>query len=109
MFYSSQIKYIDLFAGIGGFHQAMNTLNAECVFSSEWDKEAAKTYFENYGVKPYGDITKIKEKTYLRMICCVVVFLVNHLVLLVIKKALMMREEPCSLISLELLNTIHLK
>lgn len=62
MFYSSQIKYIDLFAGIGGFHQAMNTLNAECVFSSEWDKEAAKTYFENYGVKPYGDITKIKEK-----------------------------------------------
>ena len=57
-----QIKYIDLFAGIGGFHQAMNDFNAECVFSSEWDKEAAKTYFENYGIKPHGDITKIKEE-----------------------------------------------
>ena len=43
----NQIKYIDLFAGIGGFHQAMNDFSAECVFSSEWDKEAAKTYFEN--------------------------------------------------------------
>ncbi len=58
----NKIKYIDLFAGIGGFHQAMNIFNAECVFSSEWDKEAAKTYFENYGIKPNGDITKIKEE-----------------------------------------------
>jgi DNA (cytosine-5)-methyltransferase 1 len=58
----NQIKYIDLFAGIGGFHQAMNDFSAECVFSSEWDKEAAKTYFENYGIKPHGDITKIKEE-----------------------------------------------
>ena len=32
-------------------------------FASEWDKEAAKTYFENYGIKPYGDITKIKEES----------------------------------------------
>ncbi len=56
-----QVKYIDLFAGIGGFHQAMNTFNAECLFASEWDKEAAKTYFDNYGIKPNGDITKIKE------------------------------------------------
>jgi len=58
----NQIKYIDLFAGIGGFHQAMNSFNAECVFASEWDKEAAKTYFENYGIFPDGDITKIKEE-----------------------------------------------
>ncbi len=55
------IKYIDLFSGIGGFHQAMNTYNGNCVFASEWDKEAAKTYFENYGVMPEGDITKIRE------------------------------------------------
>ncbi|PID27034.1 MAG: hypothetical protein CR982_07385 [Candidatus Cloacimonadota bacterium] len=41
----------------------MNGFNAECVFSSEWDKEAAKTYFENYGIKLHGDITKIKEKS----------------------------------------------
>ena len=58
----NKIKYIDLFAGIGGFHQAMNNFNAECVFASEWDKEAVKTYFENYKIKPYGDITEIKEK-----------------------------------------------
>jgi len=59
---SEKVKYIDLFAGIGGFHQAMNEFNAECVFSSEWDKEATKTYFKNYGIKPHGDITKIKEE-----------------------------------------------
>ncbi len=57
-----QIGYIDLFAGIGGFHQAMNSFNGKCVFASEWDKEAAKTYFENYGIMPAGDITKIKEE-----------------------------------------------
>ena len=56
------IKYIDLFAGIGGFHQAMNSFNANCVFASEWDKEAAKTYFKNYGIMPDGDITNIDEK-----------------------------------------------
>ena len=57
-----QVKYIDLFAGIGGFHQAMNSFNAECVFASEWDKDATKTYFDNYGIYPNGDITKIKEE-----------------------------------------------
>ncbi len=56
------IPYIDLFAGIGGFHQAMDSLGAECMFASEWDKHAAQTYFENYGVQPYGDITKVKEE-----------------------------------------------
>ncbi len=55
-----RVKFIDLFAGIGGFHQAMMQFNAQCVFASEWDKEAAKTYFENYGIKPAGDITKIE-------------------------------------------------
>ncbi len=57
-----QIRCIDLFAGIGGFHQAMSYFNAKCVFASEWDKEATKTYFENYGILPDGDITKIKEE-----------------------------------------------
>lgn len=57
------VRYVDLFAGIGGVHQAMNQYQqGECVFASEWDKEAAKTYFENYGIKPEGDITKINEK-----------------------------------------------
>ncbi len=58
----NRVKFIDLFAGIGGFHQAMSRFGAECVFASEWDIEAAKTYFENYGIMPEGDITKIDAK-----------------------------------------------
>jgi DNA (cytosine-5)-methyltransferase 1 len=57
----NQVKYIDLFAGIGGFHQAMTCFGGDCVFASEWDKEAASTYFANYGIMPAGDITKIDE------------------------------------------------
>ncbi len=56
------IKYIDLFAGIGGFHQAMSKFGSESVFASEWDKHAAQTYFENYHIMPHGDITKIVEE-----------------------------------------------
>lgn len=58
----NKIRFIDLFAGIGGIRlgfegQANNT---ECVFSSEWDKFAQKTYEANFGQIPAGDITKIK-------------------------------------------------
>jgi DNA (cytosine-5)-methyltransferase 1 len=56
------LKYIDLFAGIGGFHTAMQSFGAECVFSSEWDKHAQTTYFENYGMMPAGDITQIEAE-----------------------------------------------
>jgi len=55
------LKFIDLFAGIGGFRIALERHGAKCVFSSEWDKEAQKTYKENFGEMPHGDITKIKE------------------------------------------------
>ena len=55
-------KFIDLFAGIGGFRIAMEKLGGECVFSSEWNKEAQKTYKTNFGDIPYGDITKIDVK-----------------------------------------------
>ena len=55
-------KYIDLFAGIGGFHLAMSHNEAECVFASEWDSFAAQVYEHNFGIKPYGDITLIKEE-----------------------------------------------
>lgn len=54
--------YIDLFAGIGGFHQAFSSLNTKCVFSSEWDEDAKTTYAANYGIIPYGDITKISAE-----------------------------------------------
>lgn len=49
--------FIDLFAGIGGFRLAMQMLGGKCVFSSEWDKYAQKTYAANFGDTPYGDIT----------------------------------------------------
>lgn len=59
---NSKFTFIDLFAGIGGFHLAMHALGGKCVFASEWDKEAQKTYEANYGIIPFGDITKIDEK-----------------------------------------------
>ncbi len=54
--------YIDLFAGIGGFHLALDSLGAKCVFASEWDNFAAETYQQNFNLKANGDITKIDEK-----------------------------------------------
>ena len=57
----NKMKFIDLFAGIGGIRQAFEDKNYECVFSSEWDQFAVKTYEENFGEIPYGDITQIDE------------------------------------------------
>ncbi|MDD4878212.1 MAG: DNA cytosine methyltransferase [Candidatus Nanoarchaeia archaeon] len=54
--------FIDLFAGIGGFRIAMESAGLQCTFSSEWDKYSQKTYKENFGEEPAGDITKINEK-----------------------------------------------
>lgn len=54
--------FIDLFAGIGGFHLALESMGANCVFASEWDKYAAETYEKNFHLKPFGDITQIDEK-----------------------------------------------
>ncbi len=55
--------FIDLFAGIGGFHQALSAFGAKCVFASEIDKYASDTYLDNYGIAPVGDITAIHEST----------------------------------------------
>jgi DNA (cytosine-5)-methyltransferase 1 len=53
-------KMIDLFAGIGGFRIGLsNAMDIDCVFSSEWDKYASKTYEANHGEAPFGDITTI--------------------------------------------------
>ena len=57
-----RFTFIDLFAGIGGFHLAMHEMGGKCVFASEWDKDAQETYEANYGIMPYGDIKKIDEK-----------------------------------------------
>lgn len=54
-----KFKFIDLFAGIGGFRVAMQNLGGKCVFSSEWDNQAKKTYYHNFGEVPYGDINQL--------------------------------------------------
>ena len=52
-------KFVDLFAGIGGFHAALGALGGECVYASEWDKDAARIYERNWNLKPDGDITLV--------------------------------------------------
>ena len=54
-----RFKFIDLFAGIGGFRLAFERAGGTCVFSSEWDKFAQETYRANYDETPAGDITQI--------------------------------------------------
>lgn len=50
-------KFVDLFAGIGGFHAALGAMGGECVYASEIDKDASLIYEHNWGLKPDGDIT----------------------------------------------------
>ncbi len=55
-------KFIDLFAGIGGIRLAFQNNGGKCVFTSEWDSFAKKTYEANFGEVPFGDITQVSEK-----------------------------------------------
>lgn len=57
--------FIDLFAGIGGFRIAMQNLGGKCIYSSEFDEQAQKTYLANYGDVPFGDITKEETKSFI--------------------------------------------
>jgi DNA (cytosine-5)-methyltransferase 1 len=57
--------FIDLFAGMGGFRLGMQAQGGKCVFSSEWNKYAQKTYLANFGEMPFGDITKKSTKSYI--------------------------------------------
>jgi len=56
------LKFIDLFAGIGGMRLGFEGAGGTCVFSSEFEKNAQATYLENHGELPFGDITKISER-----------------------------------------------
>lgn len=60
-----RFTFIDLFAGIGGFRIAMQKNQGQCVFSSEWDKMAQRTYYANFGEIPFGDITKEDTKQWI--------------------------------------------
>lgn len=55
-------SFIDLFCGIGGFHLALSSLGAKCVFASDINEKACQVYEKNFSLKPSGDITKIKCK-----------------------------------------------
>ncbi len=59
--YLQGYTFIDLFAGLGGFRLALNSLGAKCVYSNEWDKFAQEVYNDNFGELPDGDITKVDE------------------------------------------------
>lgn len=59
----NNFKFIDLFAGIGGIRLGFESVGGQCVFSSEWDEYACKTYEANFGEIPAGDITKIPPTT----------------------------------------------
>jgi DNA (cytosine-5)-methyltransferase 1 len=61
----AKFKFIDLFAGIGGFRLALQNLGGKCVFTSEWDEQAKKTYQANFGDRPFGDITKEVTKQFI--------------------------------------------
>lgn len=61
----SKFKFIDLFAGVGGFRLALQNSGGKCVYSSEWDINAKLTYKKNFGEIPFGDITLTETKNYI--------------------------------------------
>ena len=57
-----KLKFIDLFAGLGGFHLALDKLGHECVFASELNAELRELYEKNHGMKCAGDINLVDIK-----------------------------------------------
>lgn len=56
------LRFIDLFSGLGGFHQALEALGHRCVFASEIDPELADLYYRNFGLRPHGDIRTVEPE-----------------------------------------------
>ncbi|WP_238914415.1 DNA cytosine methyltransferase [Achromobacter insolitus] len=54
-----RFKFIDLFAGLGGFHIALDKLGGRCVFAAEWQLHLQDLYFQNFGLRPQGDIREV--------------------------------------------------
>jgi DNA (cytosine-5)-methyltransferase 1 len=68
---NDKIKFIDLFCGIGGFHQALSKYNTECVMACDINKNCREIYELNYGIKPHNNIKDINEKNipYFDILC----------------------------------------
>jgi DNA (cytosine-5)-methyltransferase 1 len=62
MSHEHSMNFIDLFCGIGGFHLAMSSFGHKCILACDIDKDCMQVYFDNLGLKPVNDITKINEK-----------------------------------------------
>jgi len=59
----STYKFIDLFCGIGGFHQALHQMGAKCVLACDIDKSCREVYKDNYGIEPVSNVKDIDETT----------------------------------------------
>ena len=55
-------RFVDLFAGLGGFHLALARMGGQCVFAAEWKEHLRDLYEKNHGIRPYGDITLVSPK-----------------------------------------------
>ena len=71
------LKFIDLFCGIGGFHLALSSFGAECVFASDIDKQAINIYEKNFNIKVSGDITKINTIDIITFLECSIYYFCN--------------------------------
>ncbi len=55
----NELRFFDLFCGIGGFRIAFEKAGCQCVFSSDWNEKARETYAANFGERPHGDIHSV--------------------------------------------------